>query len=94
MAKKYSYTPGPWQYESCTVYAPDGTTIAHMERDANKARSISPTERDANAHTIALLPDLISALETLAWDAREKGSTWRLEIAEAVLSKIRTEESS
>lgn len=78
------YTPAPWIEDGGSVYTKDGhLPIAHMERDANKAQGIPPTERDANAKLIAAAPEMLAAIEgisgllTADFNALEN---WRAEI--------------
>ena len=66
------HTEGPWVCHSGMVWKDgpnvfpkgeeDGIPIARMDRETE---GTTPTERDANARLIALVPELLSALENL-----------------------------
>ncbi len=85
---EFSYTPKPWHVESGSVYASDGTPIAHMERDPNIARNIPPVERDRNAHLIATAPELLEKLQTLVhWLEDDYESEEFVTIVKRVIAK-------
>tara|TARA_R100000808_G_scaffold1619_2_gene7174 strand:- start:1302 stop:1568 length:267 start_codon:yes stop_codon:yes gene_type:complete len=63
------HTPGPWTENACEVQAPDGTPICEMfsrPEDSGVNYPYAP-EADANSRLICAAPDLLAALERIAW---------------------------
>jgi hypothetical protein len=75
-------TAGKWEVDSGMVQTVDGIAIAYMARE--ESRTI-PVERDANAHSIALLPEIIEQLTNLVDASRLVVERWESgDLADAV----------
>lgn len=85
---KVSHTPGKWQYHSGSVWTKDGNLpIAKMERDPDLAHGIPPTERDANARLIALVPEMLEICKGIV--LYEELKNWHVyDMAVELLNKI------
>jgi hypothetical protein len=65
------HTPGPWNKNSCYIYAPDGKIIAQVHNPGSK-KTDYPLE--ANRDLMAAAPELLAALEALTDWGREHTS--------------------
>lgn len=54
------HTPGPWEYESGSIWSDLAGRIGRADRDNP---TTCPTERDANARLMAASPELLAACE-------------------------------